>query len=104
MYAGSAFAWTEYFENGRPKAVFLQKLKNIREILQSGGRTAAQGALAWLWAKSDGNIPIPGFKTVKQVEENTGAMAFGPFEQRTNEGNRLAADARRSITFHRLRI
>ena len=23
-------------------------------------------------------IPIPGFKTVAQVEENAGAMAFGP--------------------------
>jgi len=23
-------------------------------------------------------IPIPGFKTVKQVEENAGAMQFGP--------------------------
>ena len=24
------------------------------------------------------NNPIPGFKTVKQVEENVGAMEFGP--------------------------
>ena len=23
-------------------------------------------------------IPIPGFRTVKQVEENSGAMQFGP--------------------------
>lgn len=75
---GSAFDWTEYFEGGRPKRAFLQKLGSIRDILQSDGRTAAQGALAWLWAKSGMNIPIPGFKTVKQVEENVGAMAFGP--------------------------
>ncbi len=75
---GSAFDWTEYFENGRPKRAFLQKIGSIRDILQSGGRTAAQGALAWLWAKSELNIPIPGFKTVKQAEENASAMAFGP--------------------------
>lgn len=74
----SAVNWTEYFEGGKPKRVFLQKLGSIREILQSDGRTAAQGALAWLWAKSGLNIPIPGFKTEKQVEENVGAMAFGP--------------------------
>jgi aryl-alcohol dehydrogenase-like predicted oxidoreductase len=50
----------------------------IREILTSSGRTVAQGALAWLWARSPQTVPIPGFRTVKQVEENTGAMDFGP--------------------------
>ncbi|MFO7635638.1 MAG: aldo/keto reductase, partial [Caldilinea sp.] len=44
----------------------------------SGGRTLAQGALAWLWARSATTLPIPGFRTVAQVEENCGAMAFGP--------------------------
>jgi aryl-alcohol dehydrogenase-like predicted oxidoreductase len=75
---GSVFAWTEYFEGGRPKPEFLGKIGAIREVLQSGGRTAAQGALAWLWAKGAGNIPIPGFKNEKQAEENARAMAFGP--------------------------
>ncbi|MFH1513729.1 MAG: aldo/keto reductase [Bacillota bacterium] len=78
---GSAFGWTEYFENGRPKLEFLKKIGNIRDVLQSGGRTAAQGALAWLWAKSGNNIPIPGFKTVKQAGENARAMELGPLEQ-----------------------
>lgn len=77
---GSAFAWTEYFENGRPKREFLQRIAAVREALQSGGRTAAQGALAWLWAKSPANIPIPGFKTVKQAEENARAMELGPLD------------------------
>ncbi len=44
----------------------------------SGGRTVAQGALAWLWARSPKTIPIPGFRTVPQVRENAGALAFGP--------------------------
>lgn len=76
----AAHAWTEYFENGQPKRGFLDKIENIREILTSGGRTAAQGALAWLWAKSGCNIPIPGFKSVRQAEENAAALQFGPLE------------------------
>ncbi len=75
---GSAFDWTEYFEQGRPKQEFLMRLERVREALQSGGRTATQGALAWLWAKSAVNIPIPGFKTCAQAEENARAMEFGP--------------------------
>ena len=36
-----------------------------------------RSALAWIWAKSENTIPIPGFKTVKQVEENVGAIEYG---------------------------
>lgn len=75
---GSLFDWTEYFEQGRPKQAFLDRLERVCEALQSGGRTVAQGALAWLWAKSAVNIPIPGFKTAMQAEENARAMSFGP--------------------------
>ena len=46
-------------------------------MLTSGGRTLAQGALAWLWARSPAAVPIPGFRTVAQVEENAGALAYG---------------------------
>jgi aryl-alcohol dehydrogenase-like predicted oxidoreductase len=55
-----------------------QKLEAIRQALTEGGRTLAQGALSWIWAKSAATIPIPGFRTVAQVEENAGAMRFGP--------------------------
>ncbi len=74
----SAFDWTEYFADGKPKPAFLARMARVRDVLTSGGRTAAQGALAWLWAKSGVNIPIPGFKTLAQAEENARAMAFGP--------------------------
>jgi len=67
-----------FFREGKPVPELLQKLDAIKEILQSNGRTLAQGALAWIWAKSDKTIPIPGFKTVQQVEENVGAMEYGP--------------------------
>lgn len=39
--------------------------------------TLAQIALAWIWTRSDRAIPIPGFKTVAQVQENIQAMDFG---------------------------
>jgi aryl-alcohol dehydrogenase-like predicted oxidoreductase len=77
-FRGAGHEWVGYFENGRPKQEFLDKLTAIREILTSNGRSLVQGALAWIWARSDKTIPIPGFKTVKQIEENCAAMQFGP--------------------------
>jgi aryl-alcohol dehydrogenase-like predicted oxidoreductase len=56
----------------------LDQLDAIRGILTSNGRSLVQGALAWIWARSEKTIPIPGFKTVAQVEENARAMQFGP--------------------------
>lgn len=70
--------WMRYFRDGRPNPEWLAKVEALREILTSGGRTLAQGALAWLWARSPQNIPIPGFRTVAQVQENAAAMPFGP--------------------------
>ncbi|MEZ4670418.1 MAG: aldo/keto reductase [Anaerolineae bacterium] len=55
-----------------------ENLDAIRDILTSGGRTLAQGALAWIWARSGQTIPIPGIRTVAQVADNAGAMRFGP--------------------------
>ena len=65
-------------KDGKPNAEWLTKLDAIRQILTSGGRTLAQGALAWIWGRSEHTIPIPGFRTVAQVEENCAAMQFGP--------------------------
>jgi len=56
----------------------LQKLEKIRGLLTRDGRTLAQGALGWLWARSENTLPIPGFKTIKQIEENAAAVSFGP--------------------------
>jgi aryl-alcohol dehydrogenase-like predicted oxidoreductase len=67
------------FTEGR-LAEGLQALDALREVLTQGGRTLAQGALGWLWAHSDATIPIPGFKTVAQIEENIGAASFGPLK------------------------
>jgi aryl-alcohol dehydrogenase-like predicted oxidoreductase len=70
--------WMKYFKDGKPSPEYLKKIEAVREILTSSGRTLPQGALAWLWARSEQTLPIPGFRTVKQVEENCGAMDFGP--------------------------
>lgn len=73
--------WLEdsgWFKNGVPGQEFLDRLESVREVLTSDGRTLTQGALAWLWAASEKTLPIPGFRTVKQVQENAGAMEHGP--------------------------
>ncbi|HXF63838.1 MAG TPA: aldo/keto reductase, partial [Caldilineaceae bacterium] len=77
-FRGAGHKWIVYFENGRPSPAYLAGLAAVREILTSQGRSLVQGALAWIWARSDKTIPIPGFKTVAQVEENCAALAFGP--------------------------
>jgi aryl-alcohol dehydrogenase-like predicted oxidoreductase len=68
------------FSEGR-LARQLDQVDQMRAILASDGRTVAQGALAWLWAKSPVTLPIPGFKNVRQVEENAGAMKLGPLNE-----------------------
>lgn len=56
----------------------LKAVDALQEVFTSGGRTMAQGALAYMWGLDERMIPIPGFKTVEQVIENAGAMAYGP--------------------------
>ena len=69
--------WMKYFKDGQPNPEWLAKMEAVRDVLTSDGRTLAQGALAWLWGRSEHNLPIPGFRTVAQVEENCGALAHG---------------------------
>jgi aryl-alcohol dehydrogenase-like predicted oxidoreductase len=70
--------WMTYFKDGRPVKEWLDRLAAIVEILRSNGRTPGQGAIGWLLARSERNLPIPGFRSVAQVEENCGALEFGP--------------------------
>ncbi len=78
--------WFAGLKNGHPKKEWLDKLDAIRDILTSNGRTLAQGSLAWIWGQSKQTIPIPGFKTIKQAEENAKAMELGPLtEQQMKE-------------------
>lgn len=70
--------WMKYFKNGQPNAEWLDKVNAVREILQSEGRSLAQGAIAWLWARTEKSIPIPGFRSLEQVEENLASLKYGP--------------------------
>jgi aryl-alcohol dehydrogenase-like predicted oxidoreductase len=70
--------WMKYFKDGQPNPEWLDMVHAVGEILRSDGRTLAQGALAWLWARSALTLPIPGFRNVAQVEENCAAMQYGP--------------------------
>lgn len=69
--------WLQYYIDSRPNPAFLKRFDAIRELLQVGGRTPVQGALGWLWAKSPDNIPIPGARTVAQIEELAMALEIG---------------------------
>ena len=72
-------AWLQGFTTeGGADPEWLARVEALKEILTSGGRTLAQGALAWLWARSPRTVPIPGFRSVAQAEENAGAIAKGP--------------------------
>ncbi|GAB3660569.1 aldo/keto reductase [Glycomyces tarimensis] len=75
---GSGVPWMVLFKDGRPAPEYLARLEAVREVLTADGRTLAQGALGWLWAVSDATIPIPGCRTVTQVEENAGSLQKGP--------------------------
>lgn len=70
--------WMKYFVHGKPNADLARRLDGVRDVLTSEGRTLAQGSLAWIWARSPITVPIPGFRTVAQVEDNCGALAKGP--------------------------
>ncbi|SFD31618.1 aldo/keto reductase [Streptomyces aidingensis] len=75
------YDWMTYFTDGTGNPEFLARIDSVREVLTSGGRTLAQGALAWLLARSPAMIPIPGCRTVAQAEENLGALALGPLSE-----------------------
>ena len=70
-----------YFKDGRITEKALHQLDAVREILQSDGRSLAQGAISWLWAKSKNALPIPGVRTEEQANDLCGALEFGPLLQ-----------------------
>jgi aryl-alcohol dehydrogenase-like predicted oxidoreductase len=64
----------------------------VREVLTADGRTLAQGAIGWIWARSPRTVPIAGCRTVAQVEENAGALRYGPLTgDQLREVDRLLA-------------
>ena len=75
---GVGAEWLEWFEDGRATPAFMDQVDAVRAILEEHGRSMAAGALGWLWARSPWLIPIPGFRTVAQVEQLAAAREHGP--------------------------
>ncbi|MEV0006190.1 aldo/keto reductase [Micromonospora sp. NPDC050980] len=72
--------WLEWFRSGRPAPEWLRRVAAVRGALTADGRTLVQGALGWIWARSGRAVPIPGARTVAQVEENAATLARGPLQ------------------------
>jgi aryl-alcohol dehydrogenase-like predicted oxidoreductase len=68
--------WDYFTEAGMPQAQ--QRLAAVREELCTGGRTLVQGALAYVWARSDRAITLGGIRTPEQAREQAGALGHGP--------------------------
>jgi aryl-alcohol dehydrogenase-like predicted oxidoreductase len=51
----------------------LALVRRVREVAGEVGATPVQVALAWLLAKGDDVVPIPGTKRVRYLEDNAGA-------------------------------
>jgi len=69
--------WWDFFDAGAMER-WLERIADVRTELTADGRSLVQGALGWIWGRSAATLPLPGFRTVAQVEENVGAAAHGP--------------------------
>lgn len=70
-------SWMEYYKDGTIAPDYAKRLHAVRDLLQTDGRSLAQGAIAWLWARSARTLPIPGFRAVAQVTDLVGALEKG---------------------------
>lgn len=74
-------------EEGDPRAQwfedegFLKLLtcaQQLEPYLTSDRRSYVQGALGWIWARSPLTIPLPGFRSMEQLQVLVQAQQFGP--------------------------
>ena len=70
--------WMDYFRDGVVTETHAEMFENVLHCLTANGRSAAQGALAWILARSQTAIPVPGFRTPEQVEDLCGVLQSGP--------------------------
>jgi aryl-alcohol dehydrogenase-like predicted oxidoreductase len=52
----------------------LELVREVEKMAEEKGCTTAQLALAWVLAKGDDVVPIPGTKRIKYLDENIGAL------------------------------
>jgi aryl-alcohol dehydrogenase-like predicted oxidoreductase len=79
----NTFDWMDYFKEGQVVPEITRQLGAVRELLRTGGRSLAQGAIGWLWAKSPSTLPIPGFRSAKHADDTITALEFGPLPEAT---------------------
>jgi aryl-alcohol dehydrogenase-like predicted oxidoreductase len=70
--------WWDFFDEDGGMERHLERIAEVRAELTADGRSLVQGALGWIWGHSPITLPLPGFRTVAQVEENVGAADHGP--------------------------
>jgi aryl-alcohol dehydrogenase-like predicted oxidoreductase len=68
----------------------LEFLKKIEEVSAAKNCTSAQLALAWLLARGNDIIPIPGTKRLKYLEENIGALKIQLSDEDIKKINEIA--------------
>jgi aryl-alcohol dehydrogenase-like predicted oxidoreductase len=94
--------------HGDNLAANLRRLQMLEGVAAEKQCSVAQLALAWVLARGEDIIPVPGTRRVEHLQENIGAMAVALDEQdmaRLNEimprgaaaGERYAADYMRSL-------
>jgi aryl-alcohol dehydrogenase-like predicted oxidoreductase len=72
----------------------LELADRVNELAQARGITPAQLALAWVLAKGDDIVPIPGTKSPRRLEENAAATEVELSEQDIEElDNAISPDA-----------
>ncbi len=70
----------------------LELVAKVEAVAKRRGCTTAQACLAWLLAQGEDIIPIPGTKTIKYLEENTGAAEVVLTEEDVAELRRAAVE------------
>jgi aryl-alcohol dehydrogenase-like predicted oxidoreductase len=69
--------WWTFFDDDRMPE-WLARLDAVGDVLTSDGRTLVQGALAYVWARSERAVALPGVRTAAQARELVGALDHGP--------------------------
>jgi len=81
------FAWDNLARN-------LALIEPLRALAERKGATLGQLVLAWLLARGEDIVPIPGTKRVERVDENLGALSLELTAQEVDEiGNMVPVGA-----------
>ena len=69
-----------YRDDQEGVAALIGRASKVRDELATADVAPVEGALTWLLRRSPVAVPIPGFRTVRQVEEIAAALDRGPMD------------------------